>query len=282
MILFPTIKGFDCLNQGFQHYVNNDLHLNGWQTENLGESSTVGMDMYGLHRDLSSGKPVIFLLSSVHGNEWQGVFWSRKFCEWISDPSIAQAEVKHIFQYLREKYAWYWIPIANPYGYENLTRLNENGINISVDFEHKTQNETNIIINKFLGLKPSCAVDSHTWDDAQHTPSYTMATYKDGYRDRSFHRQLIKNVIKSLQVILGDKVIEYWYTAHGGTRFRSWAGEQKGIDGEYCISWLTECDRTASNIIQTKEGINALVMFFLQFDAFRTKSIHNPFLSDIL
>lgn len=281
MILFPVIEGWYCENQGYQHFLDNFLPIDGWIMEDLGESSTPSMHVYGLHRDLDTDKPVIYLQSGMHGNELPPVFFSRQFAIWIASPNLAPPSVRHLFEYLKNKYAWYWIPIVNPYGYEHKTRENE-FMNINIDFQDRTQKETNIIINLFDRIKPVMSIDSHNWEQDQYTPCHTMATYKDGYRDRHFHRQLINNALKSIATLTHDTVIEYFHTSHGGRHFHTWAGEQKGSNGDYVISWLIETSRMRSPEIQTKEGINAMLVFCLQFDAWFRKGIQNPILNDIV
>src|SRR5690625_2125382 len=137
MILFPGIKGGFCENQGYQHYVDNFLPIEGWEMDDLGESSTPSMHVYGLHRDLNTDKPVIYIQSGMHGNEMPPPFFARRFCQWIAKPGDAPKSVAHLFEYLKNKYAWYWIPILNPYGWEHETRENE-FMNINIDFQDKT------------------------------------------------------------------------------------------------------------------------------------------------
>ncbi|WP_040985542.1 hypothetical protein [Oceanobacillus jeddahense] len=281
MILFNEIKGWYCENQGYQHYLDNHLQIDGWEIEDLGESSTSSMHVYGLHRDLDTKKPIIYLQSGIHGNEFPPVFFSRRFAEWISRPEKAPGDTKHLFEYLKNKYAFYWIPIANPYGYEHQTRDNE-FMNINVDFQDETQKETLIIKKLNERIKPVISIDCHNWERDNSTPCHKMAIYQDGYRNKFFHREISNNALKSLSLISNENVMEYPFNDHGGRHFHVWSGAQKGINGQYVVSWLIETSRMRTPEVQTREGINAMLVFCLQSDVWLFKSIQNPTLIDIM
>lgn len=274
MIIINKIVGVDPVKLTYSDLVAK-FPITGWSMEDLGASSDATKHLKGLHRDLHTGKPVIFLNSSVHGNEWQGTFWTLQFARYIAQPNLIPTH-SHFFEMLKNKYAWYWIPVANPSGYDLDTRDNSNGVNINSTFHTQSQPENVIISNKVLALKPVMLIDSHTWED-ERAPCHGIGCYKNGYFDRTFYKDFLQNALSAISYCTEERVGNYPGDTHDASRLRSWSALQKSITGDNCLSWLIEADRLAPNNIQTTQGINAMLVFCLYFDALFTRQTLNPF-----
>lgn len=276
MITFDKIQGENCTNNGYQHYLDNFLEVPGWESENLGEIPTTGFYMYGLKRNTNKGKPIIFIQSSVHGDEYQSTFWARQFAKYIANPDLAPVKLRQLLREIDNTFAFYWIPIANPWGYENLQRFNKDDANTNADYGVTQYHLESIIIkNKFVSLKPVLFVDNHTWDNV-NTPCHRLYGRKGNSIDN--HYKIINNNwLSSTQMVTKEKVFEYWYPAPTD-HFHSWSTYQIGQHGLNCMMALIEADKTKANSIQTMQGINALVSMVLHFYIWCKTRIENPIL----
>lgn len=279
MINFTMFEGENHERETFYDYMNG-LPLDGWVLENLGVSEDENYDIYGCYlKSNVDGKPYIFLRSSVHGNEWESAYWCRYFSEFLGNPLKAPADIQHFFVHLKNNYNWYWIPIHNPYGYENNTRLNSNGINLNDDLGDLSQIENVYMVNKLQEYKPIVAVDAHSWDHPS-TPCHAMSIYREGQYDRTITQELLFRALNNTQFITQEKVSHYTSSGHDPTKFRSWLARQTSTSGLNTMVWLQETERLESVEKQIKQGFNSLLIFILYSDIWFRKGIQNPKNSD--
>jgi len=279
MIDFKAMEGTNYTKEPLATYIEN-LHLDGWSLENLGESSDSNYDVYGMRQtDIKIGKPWIMIRSSVHGNEWLSAYWCKDFARFLGNPILAPANLTHFFQQLKENYNWYWIPIHNPWGYINNVRVNINGVNLNDDLGAMSQKENVILVDLFNELKPVCVIDNHSFL-YEFTPCHAMSIYEDGKYTRSMCREVLLNALDNIQRSTGGLMYEYNLSGHDPTKFRAWSARQRSSSGLNCMSWLIETDERAESAIQIKQGLNAVFVFCLYFDMWYRKNIQNPVNSD--
>lgn len=141
-------------------------------------------------------KPKLFLVSSTHGNErviiWALYNFMKQICNnWKNDEAL---------EFLRWNVEFIVIPIINPSGYTNATRINGNGVDLNRNFPSDWANGTSdstqttyrgpsalsekeavICDNILKNEKPDFVVDYHNF----HTPPKTnYFNWIIGYNDK--------------------------------------------------------------------------------------------------
>jgi hypothetical protein len=281
MIDFKAFETIAHTRQPFAEYIS-EMPLNGWSLENLGVASDPQYNIYGMELNSNqAGKPYIMLRSSVHGNEWESAYWCRYFAKFLGEPNTAPTQLQSYFINLKLNYNWYWVPIHNPWGYENNKRENNNNINLNDDIGTLSQIENIYLVNKFNALKPVSMVDNHSWENSS-APCHAMSIYRDGQYDRTVSQELLFHALKNIQCITNQKTNHYNSSSHDPTKFRAWTARQKSGSGINCMSFLIETYRYAPVNTQIKQGFNALLIFMIYFDIWYKKAIQNPVNSDLV
>jgi hypothetical protein len=80
--------------------------------------------------DASDGKPVMFLMGGIHGNEWPGMEDSLEFAYDVVSNARANAKVKALFDRVR----LIVLPVTNPDGLVHFTRQNVNGVDMNRNY----------------------------------------------------------------------------------------------------------------------------------------------------
>jgi hypothetical protein len=117
-----VVPGFDFTQESYANFVGTaspatGLYATGCTVEDLGLCSDGSNHIYGLRLGACDGsKPIIMLVGSMHGSEWQNSYIMRKFMTYLANPSGPSAAY---FSILKNTYDFYAIPLANPYGYIN-------------------------------------------------------------------------------------------------------------------------------------------------------------------
>lgn len=249
------------------------------QINDLGKSEDPEKNIYGIrHGDLEN-KPCIFLVGSIHGSEWESAYWTLFFMEMIANPQKAPHTLREYFRYLKDKYSFYAVPVANPWGFENMSRTNYNGVDANRDYDDKSQKEIQIITEKFSEIKPVLFFDNHLANINYHSFGTANSTC-----ERVFYE-----FKKSIRLILRDNTIDFYplggFESSAPGTGREWASKQDNIRGTKTISVLLEGFRSLEqeSYLQEKAtfGINALLIFCLYVDIYLTFGIQNPLNSDI-
>lgn len=278
------VKGYYGVNytkESFSQYSENLLSLAGWNRGNLGVASDPQYNIYDMTlKSNVPGKPYIILRSAVHGNEWESAYWCLDFARFLGNPKLAPAKLEKYFTLLKNEYNFYWIPIHNPWGYENNNRLNNNNINLNDDLGALTQVENIYLVNKFNEYKPIVIVDNHSWDDP-FTPCHAMSIYEPNQYDRLVCRAVFNHALKTVQYNTEERVREYASSGHDPTKFRSWAARRESSSGVNCMVWLIETERLADVKKQTRQGFNALLIFLLSSNNWFRRNIQNTLDVDI-
>ena len=149
MITLPKLSGQSYELQDYDVFKESFFYEVGWEVEDLGSSSDPSKRIYGLRYD-NFKKPTVFVLSSVHGNEWQSAYISQLFRGHLANPPKGFQE---IFNILTDKFSFYFIAVGNPYGFQKQKdvgtqfagRDNANGVDVNRNYGSITQPETVII-----------------------------------------------------------------------------------------------------------------------------------------
>lgn len=257
--------------------------------DNLGASSDATKNVYGFAIGDLNSKPIVYVQASIHGAEWESAFWTLRFAEMLINPLItANSKVGKYLQLLKKRYSFYFIPVVNPWGFDNKIRENINEVDCNRDFDTFEENETIIVRNKMQELKPVFFIDNHCMTNSYNGIGAGNNTYARMWR----------NLIKSLNLILsgststtedrsGDYVRNYpidWLTPSLETG-RGWSATQLSNYGGNTIPLLIEAGWSAEHTSYLQEkaeyGLNTSIVALLYLDILRRKHIQNPTERDI-
>jgi len=236
----------------------------GITIDNLGVCSDDAKNIYGFSFG-TVGKPVIYIQSSIHGDEWETAFYTITFVEMIINPSLAPYPLQKIFKYLKYNYSFYYIPVVNPWGFENKTRENFNDVDCNRNFETWTEPETIIVRDKVQELKPLAYIDNHAMNRTSRH-SVGGGVFKT--------RTLIDNIIKNMNFLLDVYVDPYPIDPYEAAtdRGRGWISTQLSNYGTNTIAILLECGWSQEHTAYLQEkgdfGLNANLSALLHLDNF--------------
>lgn len=150
----------------------------GIPMEVLGQSYD-GQNIYGMKIGEFTTKPVLVVVGSMHGSEWQAGLYVKQFMEIINRGTYPGAT--RDIQRIKSKFDFYFIPFVNPYGLDNNTRQNANNVDINRNFDYKweeyddtdfptrkkgsapfSESETKVIRDVCLQYKPISLLDCHS------------------------------------------------------------------------------------------------------------------------
>lgn len=266
-------------HQTYDDFVGRYQAMKNVELHDLGESEDPSKNLYGIQFGDTENKPCIFLVGSIHGTEWESAYWTLFFIEMITDPSKAPPTERKYFNYLRNKYSFYAIPITNPWGFENMERHNYNGVDANRDFNDLTQKETVIITDKFKELKPVLAIDNHS----------ASIDYHSFGTNNSPCERLFFEFRKSLRLSLADNTVDFYpaggfETSRPGTG-REWFSNQESSRGLNTLSVLLEgfYSLRQHEFLEEKGtfGLTSLLLTCLYMDMYMTRGVQNPSNSDI-
>lgn len=249
----------------------------GWSIEDLGTASDNESSVYGMYYGDIDSKPVIFITTAHHGNEWVPIFSSQEFRYIWHKPRLHPNY--RVIEELKRHFSIYCFPLINPSGYklrtesgdENKGRENYNGVDMNRDYITDTpQPETKIVKDKFLELQPITYFDNHSY----------IITEGFGYGDpaETFYRQLFYYTIDNLSFTIPPYEVNKKAEEVNLTRpFRShipryrdqeyslgqgkaWANHQISKEGKQPISFLFEEHRRGPTERGMEFGVNSLIV----------------------
>lgn len=206
----------------------------------IGEDATNKYDLYLIELG-NPGKPTLMITSVVHGSEWQSVSYSLSFMEQLRDDSFPDKELRDT---LLENFHIAYIPVVNPWGYEETTeyarttgRLNSTGTNLNRDFVEFKDPETRAVRDVMLEFKPFAFVDLHLIR-GRNVENYLML---ESYNDRTSY--IRDNWLKSLQEYSGFNTGR-WLNGEGvhglSTKYMN---EQSNDYTPHTLSYIVEITR---------------------------------------
>jgi len=114
--------------------------------------SVEGRSIYSYQ--IGTGKIKILVWSQMHGNEST----TTKALFDLLNVLNSDSEIANKFL---EEYTFYCIPILNPDGAKNYTRVNANEIDLNRDFQNLTQPESNLLMEVYKDFKPDFCYNLH-------------------------------------------------------------------------------------------------------------------------
>lgn len=234
--------------QGTYAELVDSLADTGCTVEQLGISSDGTNNLYGIHYGDLVNKPTVLVVGAQHGSEWVGAHYPIEFMRRIANADYYDEDV---INSLRDTFGFYCIVAANPYGYENVSYTNANGVNLNRNYDnnwesyevtHPSQEkgtapfsepETQIIRDKFLELQPILAFDCHTTGETPGGIDIGGST--------SPHRDLLLEADKELRQIFDDASLstQQWNST-GGPTMSGWVRNQTSKEGITPVHGMVE------------------------------------------
>jgi len=174
--------------------------LNHKENVNLIGKSVEGKDIHSYA--IGSGKMKILLWSQMHGNEsttTKSLFDLLNFLNRKSE----------LAEKLLEHFTFYCIPMLNPDGAKNYTRVNANGIDLNRDFQTLSQPESQLLKRIYLEIQPDFCYNLHDQrtifasgeTNNPATVSFLAPSYNEN-RDVNEVREKAMNVIVAMNDVL--------------------------------------------------------------------------------
>ena len=242
----------------------------GFTKENIGISQDGAHTLHG-YRYGDFQKPTVFITSNIHGSEW----WTAFFClDVLKDVIGLGFYDKLVAGNLRDAYSWYYIPSANPYGFENNQYNNVRQVNLNRNFDNNwetyvgnaagegnnykgesvaSEAETQAVCDKFLEILPILAIDCHTTSgegnglDVQHL-----------WRS---NRTLMNDAVDSACMSIGN-VPPFSWNMQFTPGAAGWYAKQTSKEGVQCTSTILE---SRSDTDRYNFGSTVLMTLLLTF-----------------
>lgn len=274
MIRLPgLLPGKDFTKLPYVDYVD-ALVGTGWTRHDLGVCSDGVQHVYGVQIGDVTAKPTIYLQGGIHGDEWWSAFWPLEWFKWLLAPS---APYRQVIRRLLRKYAIYLIPCLNPWGYENTSRFNANGVDINRNADYFWDDPDNaeepkgdavwseaeaVIVRDVINqVKPALFVDCHSLGGFSHNALFASAETERRYIP------FLNDVGNALHMNLGVTV-----TLMGGGKrpmLTSWAKGITSKTGLPMVTCVAEVGASLAASEQMRIGMNYLLLFLLHFAQWR-------------
>lgn len=255
--------GFDYMKLPYTDFVES-LNSTGCKVTNVGNDSA-GYPVYALSIGQLTSKPVIIIVSGVHGqHEWRSPYWVREFMKIIA---TGPGEFYALASQLRAAFDFFAIPIVTPCAYEAGTYVNANGVNVNRNFDNVwhefvvtaptqekgsapfSEPESRIVRDAVLTYRPILFVDCHTWGTS--TPGAVIGrathTMPMPYKFVQTVRRLLNRNDINLED-LGERP-----TSDG------WVGKQTARTGRNILSFYIEPCYLETEKEQSRIGVNMLL-----------------------
>lgn len=204
----------------------------------------------------NSSKPTIFIEASIHGNEWHSTIFLMRFMEQLRDNTFPDKSFRN---HLLARYHIVFVPIVNPYGYDNDARENQNSVDLNRDFFDFTQLESQAIRDSFISHKPFAFLDCHLM-----VQSFNANELIFGVGDHG-NQFINDNIARDLQQYVGD-VCTRWASSDTPTTSglaRMFAYRQSNPHTKTTISFISEITRDGyyTNTKMMKIGMAEIYLF---------------------
>lgn len=279
MIAPVEIPGFSFTKQSYADLVTRFRSISGYTEETLG-TSFLGSSIYGYMLNGGTGKPLIFIQGNIHGShEWRTCYWVSEFMKLISNPSLSPDPAT--FQRLKDNFAFYFLPSANPDGYGTPTALgpyqNGNLVNLNRNFGYLWENgpsdpsnvqyrgpsafsepESQIVRDKVLALKPTAYVSCHSWGGQSGLTVLPPSTVD--------YAQQVRDVLQATIDVLGLGANSYPLPATNQGLDANWVGQQYTAAGSKTFAMTMESGDQSPEVEQARMGMTGLLAFCLMVE----------------
>src|SRR5699024_652544 len=253
----------------YAEVVNRIKDFERWEIFGKDQSGTY--DMYFISLG-NVEKPVMMLMTSMHGTEWQPVQYTMYFMEQLRDNTFPDVNFRNE---LLENYHIIFVPMLNPHGMDRAdtgeygiytsgnydARYNANGIELNGDFYPFNKQESRNMKKLQERFTPFTFVDMHMYQ-----PDYGVAYGRraimasgqqniEGYQNATLkYRNEWKN---SLENYMGEEITS-WSNLLGETSglARGFFGRQENPYTKFTLSYITELPRPA---YRNREGEMKLI-----------------------
>lgn len=230
-------------------------------------TSSDGRTIYGLSIGDYTNKPVIFVTGTVHGqHEWDGAHYTQQFMSLLANPP---SNLKRTVTKLKNKFAFYTIPMVNTYGYFNYDYKNANGVNLNRNFEKNWDIfEGEIGTEQYKGTEPFSEPESkilkvllETLKPTMYIDCHTHGTRETGLTTggNKAHEYLIRDLTYSVDAKLNKGVILQPFTALIWSAVSTWATTLKAKTGGNCIGYFFEVEWLITEEEKATEALNFLL-----------------------
>lgn len=267
MLRLPILYTPETIEKQPIHDLYEDIYnVPDWTIEELGKGEVSETEILGMNLG-DPDRPTIFMVATVHGTEWAAAYYALEFAKFLADPGDYVTDTSHV-EYLRRKYNFFLIPVGCPWGYENNSRENANGVNINRDYRSVSQKETQTIIAAFNSLHPVAFLDCHEVQTVTDHPA--LFTHGSSFNG------LVMEGIKRMRYVYEDEVVEY--PALADTSGTAWANDQSSRYIDRVFGCLVESFRRSPTPGERRVfyGTNALYTMVTLFDSWFTTRVMNP------
>ena len=163
-------------------------------------------------KDTVINKPVILLISGVHGDEKSSIMSTYAFCK-------AMCENQKTISTLLEKFIIRVIPCINAWGFDNNKRWNANGVNLNRNFDASWVYQDEPYTNGYSGPSPASEDETkivQAWiDDYIDTAVCLIDFHNSAYTSEVSYVNAKDTLTNSIELKTGylykiDEVIGYW------------------------------------------------------------------------
>jgi len=176
----PTISSAN-LNYSYANFILNTYETLRSKYPNIITRATIGNDSSGAYPIYEycftppAFEQTFFITAGIHGDEPEGYWGTYYFLKEIYDSNLTNKRLR----YIRDKVRIVVIPVVNPWGYSNFTRLNANGINLNRNYDvfwgetgGDSQGETPFSQKETLAVKNT--IDKYNAEFSFHLDMHTV------------------------------------------------------------------------------------------------------------
>lgn len=233
-----NLNQYDMVYVPYSDFEQRILSFPGTVEANIGKDDSGQYDIHGISLG-DPGKPAIMMQGAIHGDEWHTAHFVMQFMELLASNTFPDRLFR---SKLLAEYHLYAIPCLNPWGYENNTRLNANGVNCNRDYGFWQSSETRTSRDKHRELKPLAFLDMHMYP-LEHLsgPPSTIMIAEGGNR-----QAINRKMAYSFHLATGEDYT-LWGRSSDEGHSRNWSAEQESRFAPYTLSVLTEIAMSKAN-----------------------------------
>lgn len=285
MISVKNLEGFDYTQfDTYAELENMFLSLpSKIKKEVIGQDDS-GRNVYGLEVG-NPDKPCFFVVSGIHGDhEWRNAHIFSEFLKFLVNPPKSHAQ---LVQKILNKVHFYVIGYACPYGYENPSYYNGNGVNLNYNFDYMwstddensgdypfSEKESQIVRDTFWRKRPFWCHDAHI------RGFQDIDAFRYSNVDVSMHEGMYADMVTSFVSNTGSQIpINPYYADRGSVR--GWAASQTAPDGMPVVSIIYEPGMYIGDREMAKRTLNHLLITSLYASLWTFDKKQKMFNSDI-
>lgn len=243
----------------------------GFSLEDLGFDESGNYQLKGYEVG-DVDKPCIFIVPNQHGWEDGGAHIVPEVLKRLKNKNFLDKNYKELIN----TFHFYAIVSANPWGYENGTRDNSNGVNLNRNWDYNfsgtgvgekpfSEKETQIIRDKINEKKPIAVIDHHSWGDYDYSSSKIS--------NEEFYEVLSSEICNSVNFGINKKMEKY--SKNENASLDNWARNLSF--NRNTLGVLLEIGTSiATNEEKAYIGLNFYALFCMYLKELLISKIQNP------